>query len=84
MQRTIDSGLTALPTVENKRTGTIHIAHGEFGQPVCGAQPHDMRWEVSPMMGEFPDDFGDCSNDCAACASVDASEYVVEDTEYEY
>jgi len=82
--RTIDAGLTVLATVTNKRTGTRHIAVDEFAKPACGAQPHSQRHSVSPMPGEFPDDFGDGRQDCAACAAMNAADYVVEETEFEY
>ena len=72
-----DETYEAVVTVENRRTGTVHVAHDEFGQPICGAQPHAMKWDASPLLAEFPEMFGSF-DDCENCARMDVGRYVTD------
>jgi len=78
LAKNADETYTALVTVENRRTGTRHVAYDEFARPICGAQPHATQYDASPMLGEFPEDFGQLDIDCPNCARMDVAEYVTE------
>lgn len=66
-----------LYTVRNPNTETVHAADGAYGNPVCESLPHAMKYDKSPMLGEFPGDFGDHPEDCPNCARLVGEEYVV-------
>lgn len=61
---------TALPTATHKDSGVRHVAKGEYGNPICGENALKLRWDASPMLGEFPEDFGDLPDDCGRCAKT--------------
>jgi hypothetical protein len=68
-----------LYTVWNPNTETRHAAKGWYKNPVCGALPHSMKYDKSPMLGRFPEDFGLHPDDCPNCARMVGEEHVVEE-----
>lgn len=68
-----------LYTVDNPNTSTRHVADGAYGNPICGTLPHAIKHSKSPLLGQFPQDFGDLPGDCPNCTKLVGPEHVVQE-----